>query len=283
MGEKRKIKSQGAPGCSSNPPAPTAAGKEAVQQESPDKVNKRRKQQISTRKTFATGLGIRSSCSSSMSVVNGVFGSFNSEKMLLVEETGFGGMLRLPAATEADPQNSLWLMRSVETSDRDGLYLHTRNVHGMLCRDVDVHFVLGVPFRGAEIALGGAVSVGTMRVLRKLLLLPLCSFPVSLLELREVLLKDYDGGMSYEQRASFKIAAVLFAVTIFLAPSCFRPEYANTEVIKHILDPDKIKDVNWARYFIRCIKRDAARLKDEIAAGASAIFIHACPSILQVA
>jgi hypothetical protein len=174
-------------------------------------------------------------------------------------------------------------MRSVETSDRDGLYLHTRNVHGMLCRDVDVHFVLGVPFTGSEIALGGAVSEGTVRVLRKLLLLPLCSYPVLLLELREVLLKDYGSGMSYEQRASFKIAAVLFAITLFLAPSCLRPEYANTEVIKHILDPDKIKDVNCARYFIKCIKRDAARLKDEIAAGASAIVIHACPSILQVA
>jgi hypothetical protein len=218
-----------------------------------------------------------------MSIVNGVFGTFNTEKILLVEETGFGGMLRLPAATEAEPQNSLWLMRSVETSDRDGLYLHTRNVHGMLCRDVDVHFVLGVPFRGSEIALGGPVSEGIVRVLRKLLLLPLCSYPVSLLELREVLLTDYGSGMSYEQRARFKIAAVLFAVTLFLAPSCLRPEYANTEVIKHVLDPDKIKDVNWARYFIKCIKRDAARLKDEIAAGASGVVIHACPSILQVA
>jgi hypothetical protein len=30
-----------------------------------------------------------------------VFGTFNTEKILLVEETGFGGMLRLPAATAA--------------------------------------------------------------------------------------------------------------------------------------------------------------------------------------
>jgi hypothetical protein len=63
-------------------------------------------------------------------------------------------------------------------------------------------------------------------------------------EVREVLVKDYGSGMSYGQRVSFKIAAVLYAVTFFLAPTCCRPQFANTEVLKHILDPDRIKDVN---------------------------------------
>jgi hypothetical protein len=39
---------------------------------------------------LAAGLGIRSSCSSSMSIVNGVFGTFNTEKNI----AGRGNWLR---------------------------------------------------------------------------------------------------------------------------------------------------------------------------------------------
>jgi hypothetical protein len=217
-----------------------------------------------------------------MSTVRAVFGTFGSQKRALVEEIHFGGMLRLPVDTEPDPQHSLWLMRSVETSDRPGLHLHTRNVHGIVCKDVDVHLILGVPVKGVEVALGESVQDKFVRAVRKLLHLNVISYPITIPEVREVLLKDYGSCMSYEQRASFKIAVVLFAVTMFLAPSWFSPDFANTEILKHLLDPGRIKDINWAGYFINCIKRDAARLKDELASGASSVVIHGCPSILQV-
>jgi hypothetical protein len=152
----------------------------------------------------------------------------------------------------------------------------------MVCRDVDAHIILGVPHTGAEIELGQAVPTSLVRMVRKLLLIRVISYPISMSELREVLLKDYGTGMSYEQRASIKIAAVLYAITCFLAPNCCRPKFTNTEVLKHILDADRIKNVNWAGYIIKCIKRVAARLKDELCNGTPSVIIHGCPAMLQV-
>jgi hypothetical protein len=217
-----------------------------------------------------------------MSTIRAIFVTFGAQKRALVEEIHFGGMLRLPVDTEPDPQHNLWLMRSVATSYRPGLYLHTRNVHGIVCKDVDVHLILGILVKGVEVALGESVQDKFVRAVHKLLQISVISYPITILEVREVLLRDYDSCMSYEHRASFKIAVVLFVVTMFLAPSWFSPDFANTEILKHLLDPDRIKDINWARYFINCIKRDAARLKDELASGASSVVIHGCPSILQV-
>jgi hypothetical protein len=217
-----------------------------------------------------------------MSAVSALFSKFDSEKRALVDEIEFGGMLRLPLHTEPNAQHCLWLMRSVETSDRAGLFLHTRNLHGMLCRDVDINLILGIPFKGAEISLGEAVPEQLVRAVRRLLHINVCSYPITMGEVREVLVKDYGSGMSYGQRVSFKLAVVLYAVTFFLAPTCCRPRFANTEVLKHILDPDRIKDVNWAGYLIKCIKRDAARLKDELCAGTASVLIHGCPAVLQV-
>jgi hypothetical protein len=152
----------------------------------------------------------------------------------------------------------------------------------MLCRDVDINLILDIPFKGAEISLGEAVPDQLVRAVRRLLHINVCSYPITMGEVREVLVKDYGSGMTYGQRVSFKIAVVLYAVTFFLASTCCRPRFTNTEVLKHILDPDRIRAVNWAGYLIKCIKCDAARLKDELCAGTSSAIIHGCPAVLQV-
>jgi hypothetical protein len=142
--------------------------------------------------------------------------------------------------------------------------------------------MFGIPFEGAEVALGEPVQSKIVRVVRKLLQISVCSFPITMAELRQVLLKNYGSRMSYVQQASFKIAVVLYAMTHFLAPTCCNPEFANTEILKHLLDTDNIKRVNWAGYVIKCIKREASRLKDELGAGTASVLVHACPAVLKV-
>ena len=110
-------------------------------------------------------------------------------------------------------------MRSVETSERPGLCLHTRNVHGITCRDVDVHLMFGVPFKGNEIALGEKPSDNHVRAVCKLLQISFYSYPITMAEVQEVLVKQHETSMSNVQCASFKIAVVLFVVTHFFAPN----------------------------------------------------------------
>ena len=246
---------------------------------------KRRKtgvQLLAERRAASSTARTRVICYGSMKKVCQFFASFNGEKAALVEEIGFGGPLSWPWDAEPDPRFSLWLMRSVETSDRPGLCIHTRNVHGMICRDVDVHFMFGVPFEGDEIVLGGHVSEKIVRAVRKILQISNCSYPITMSEVQEVMVKRYDRRMSNAQRASFKVAAVIFAVSNFLATNSCSTEYANTEILKHLLDPDNIMNVNWAGYFIKCVKREAARLKDEQLGVAPSTVIYGCPAILQV-
>jgi hypothetical protein len=97
------------------------------------------KQATGIRKPASSGLSVSSYCSSSMAAVSGLFSKFDSEKRALVDEIEFGGMLRLPMHTEPNAQHCLWLMRNVETSEHAGLFLHTRNLHGILCRDVSAY------------------------------------------------------------------------------------------------------------------------------------------------
>jgi hypothetical protein len=227
-------------------------------------------------------LHVKATCSSSISKVCDLFATFDAEKTAIVEGIDFGGLLRLPRNTEPDPLVSLWLMRNVETSDRAGLCIHTRNFNGIICRDVDVFLMFGIPFEGAEVALGELVQPKIVSVVRKLLQISVCNYPITMAELRQVLLKNYGASMSYGQQASFKIAVVLYAVTHFLAPTCCNAEFANTEILKHLLDTDNIKNVNWAGYIIKCIKREASRLKDELADGTASVVVHACPAVLKV-
>ena len=94
-----------------------------------------------------------------------------------------------------------------------------RQADGAAKRAYSSSLMFGVPFKGNEIALGEKPSDNHVRAVCKLLQISFYSYPITMAEVQEVLVKRHETRMSNVQCASFKIAVVLFVVTHFFAPN----------------------------------------------------------------
>ncbi|KAL6609417.1 hypothetical protein ACP70R_039386 [Stipagrostis hirtigluma subsp. patula] len=219
---------------------------------------------------------LRSSCR--VSNVARIFGGLDGVKRELVKEIGFDGLLKLPGQFELDETLSLWLLSRLDT---DSCSLITPRGEMLPIRDVDVHFVLGIPFHGTEVRHDNKVHGEVLAAIKRKLSITGTAATLTMDYLEHLLMKDYAEPMQKEEKDAFKIAAVLYAMANLLAVDGPKNRFP-LSLLRNFLDTNTIGQINWSGYVLSIIREAAVHVKRLIEEGKEIHTLGGCTYFLQV-
>jgi hypothetical protein len=97
----------------------------------------------------------------------------------------------------------------------------------------------------------------------------------------KVITKDYNGGMTGAQKNSFKVAFVIYIMTIVLCPG-YKHDYASYDYWSALDNPSMISAYNWSEYVIEKLLDGVVKLKSELKCNCSIANITGCTLFIQV-
>jgi hypothetical protein len=201
------------------------------------------------------------------------FGKF---KRNLVEEIGFGGMLKMRMLTRLNLKFSAWLMERVESNE-----LRIDEERILKIKDHDVEKVFGLPCGTRLISPDtpepSEACIEFLRVSSNL-----SKGAHSLKAAEAYLLRDdINEESSKVQIDCFKIAFLVFVVGHLLAPST-KYDYIGIDFWAALNDTSRIKEFNWCRYVLEHLIRAVRKLKSDIRNRHKTIHLVGCHVFLQV-
>ncbi|XP_051225297.1 uncharacterized protein [Lolium perenne] len=212
----------------------------------------------------------------SVQKVCSVVRKFGKFKRNLVEEIGFGGMLKMRMLTRLNLKFSAWLMERVESNE-----LRIDEERILKIKDHDVEKVFGLPCGTRLISPDtpepSEACIEFLRVSSNL-----SKGAHSLKAAEAYLLRDdINEDSSKVQIDCFKIAFLVFVVGHLLAPST-KYDYIGIDFWAALNDTSRIKEFNWCRYVLEHLIRAVRKLKSDIRNRHKTIHLVGCHVFLQV-
>jgi hypothetical protein len=207
-----------------------------------------------------------------------VFRAFDDAKRELVRSIGFDGLLKTPFIDRLDDKFSFWLMSCLDPTT---MILGLPNGESLAIKDVDAHFVLGIPFRGKQVChdrrhdkdvvsnVLGKLSIGGHKA------------RLTLEYLEWILEKEYGDNFLPEEKVAFKISVVLYSMACFLAahgPKISFPIW----LFGNFVGSSKIHAYNWCGYILSVLAHGAMQLQEQLRNGDDLVKLHGCTFLLQV-
>ena len=214
----------------------------------------------------------------SVQKVCSVVRTFDNFKRNLVEDIGFGGMLKIQMLARLNLKFSAWLMERVESGK---LKIDEERI--LQIQDHDVEKVFGLPCGNRRICLGTPEGVPSEACIEFLRVSANLSKGAHSLKAAEAYLlrDDINEHSSKVEIDCFKIAFVVFVVGHLLAPST-KYDYISIDFWAALNDTSQIKEFNWCRYVLEHLIRVVRKLKSDIRNRHMTLTLVGCHIFLQV-
>lgn len=207
-----------------------------------------------------------------------VIEKFSEFKQWLVQEIGFGGLLKLPMIPKLNLKLSKWLMSKV-CVHRRAIVISESKVLRFWAEDVGK--VFGVPCGNRDVKGRDArISTESVDFIKQTLRMGQ-SGAHSLKAADEFLLCDITEDSSQLEKQCFQIAFVIFIIGRLLAPKT-KHNYAVIDFWGAIASAENIQQYNWGEYVLQCLMDAVTKLKQDILNGVLTNNLFGCHLFLQV-
>ncbi|KAM0903673.1 hypothetical protein ACQ4PT_018515 [Festuca glaucescens] len=200
-------------------------------------------------------------------------------KKFLVEQIGFGGILKLPNLARLNLRFSKWVMSKIDTENR---CFHIDSNKTIRFWVADVHKVFGVPCGNRDIHARDAVSSNTsVQIIKSPLGMSDKGKPI-LKAAEEILSRPLSESTSSNiEKDSFKMAFVIFVMGHLLTPSS-KHEHTVIDFWGAIANTDSISDFNWCEYVLQDLFRAVAKLNLDVQKDRTNTHLQGCHLFAQV-
>ncbi|KAM0849287.1 hypothetical protein ACQ4PT_053819 [Festuca glaucescens] len=214
----------------------------------------------------------------SLQRVSSVVSSFNDFKRFLVEQIGFGGILKVPCITRLNLKFSTWLMSKVDVSSRAIVVNPKFKIRFW---PADIHKVIGVPCGAREIdSPDNQPSETSVKFLRAVL--GMSDRGNQVLKIAEdILCGDISESSSDMEKDAFKIAFVIFTMGYLLAPST-KHDHSAIDYWSALVSTVSIPDFNFCKYIYHDLLQASQKVQSDIHNGTTATHLMGCHIFLQV-
>lgn len=208
-----------------------------------------------------------------------VVGTFDHYKRSLVEETGFGGILKLPVLGMLNLKFSSWIMSRVDVRSRCIAIDAKQKIRFWA---EDVHKVFQIPcgrrdIRGPD----SQPTESTIEIIRTVMGMPEKG-TLLLKDAENVITRDISEELSSNmEKDSFKMAFVIFVMGHFLTPST-KHDHTSVDFWGAIACTENIKDFNWCQYVLDDLLAATDKVKADIHASRQVTHLHVCHLFFQV-
>ncbi|XBI09616.1 hypothetical protein VPH35_137128 [Triticum aestivum] len=221
--------------------------------------------------------GPTSTSRTSVQKVLSVTSQFDEYKVFLVQEIGWGGILKLRPLPRMNLKFSKWVMNRVDTITRS---INLDNLRTMRFYDVDVHKVFGIPCGQLDIALHEQPNETTVNIIRATLGMPEKGNQI-LKVAEKVLCRPLSEKLSSTiEKDSFKMALVIFVMGHLLTPTS-KHDAAPIDYWAGIVNPERISDFNWCEYVLQDLLKAVSMLKADILNNRTVTHLEGCHIFLQ--
>ncbi|KAF7097850.1 hypothetical protein CFC21_099634 [Triticum aestivum] len=206
-----------------------------------------------------------------------VIQTFDEYKRWLVQEIGFGGMLKLPMRQKLNLKFSAWTMSKVSVSQCAIILISKK----LKFWPEDVHKVFGIlcghrSIRGRD----GHITPDAIQFFKKTLGMDKKGVH-SLRAAEEFLLRDVSETSSKLEKDCFQIAFVIFVMGHVLAPTT-KHDYATIDFWGALANTETISQFNWCEYVLQCLLEVVRRLKKDMLSNNPGTNLVGCHLFLQV-
>ncbi|XP_037456665.1 uncharacterized protein LOC119327668 [Triticum dicoccoides] len=207
-----------------------------------------------------------------------VIQTFDEYKRWLVQEIGFGGMLKLPMRQKLNLKFSAWTMSKVSVFQRAIILSELKKLKFW---PEDVHKVFGIPcghrsIRGRD----GHITPDAIQFIKKTLGMDKKGVH-SLRAAEEFLLRDVSETSSKLEKDCFQIAFVIFVMGHVLAPTT-KHDYATIDFWGALANTETISQFNLCEYVLQCLLEAVRRLKKDMLSNNPGTNLVGCHLFLQV-
>ncbi|XP_044338620.1 uncharacterized protein [Triticum aestivum] len=207
-----------------------------------------------------------------------VIRKFDDYKKWLVEQIGFGGMLKLPALQKLSLKSSAWIMSRVSVSRRE---IKLRDNKVLIFFAEDVHKVFGIPC-GHRSVKGRDASINPEAVQFIKTTLQMNRTGVhSLKAAEDFLMRDINENSSKLEKDCFQIAFVIFVMGHVLVPST-KHNYTTIDFWGAVASTESIDQFNWCEYVLQHLLDAVTKLKKDMLANNLSTNLTGCHLFFQV-
>ncbi|XP_044321700.1 uncharacterized protein [Triticum aestivum] len=223
--------------------------------------------------------GLAPTSRTSVTKVVSIVSSFNEYKRFLVNEIGWGGILKLPALARLNLRFSKWWMSRL---DGPSMSVHLNATKRLRFWPGDVHKVFGVPC-GPKNILGpdGQCSETTIQFLRSILGMPKKGNQVLKAAESNLTRPLSEHCSSNLEKDCFKMAFVIFVIGHLLASS----NKHDTSIIDYwgeIANTDRIADFDWCNYVLSDLISASQQVQSDMRNNKLKTHLQGCHVFLQV-
>ncbi|VAH03642.1 unnamed protein product [Triticum turgidum subsp. durum] len=223
--------------------------------------------------------GLAPTSRTSVTKVVSIVSSFNEYKRFLVNEIGWGGILKLPALARLNLRFSKWWMSRL---DGPSMSVHLNATKRLRFWPGDVHKVFGVPC-GPKNILGpdGQCSETTIQFLRSVLGMPKKGNQVLKAAESNLTRPLSEHCSSNLEKDCFKMAFVIFVIGHLLAPS----NKHDTSIIDYwgeIANTDRIADFDWCNYVLSDLISASQQVQSDMRNNKLKTHLQGCHVFLQI-
>ncbi|KAM3213700.1 hypothetical protein ACQJBY_066231 [Aegilops geniculata] len=223
--------------------------------------------------------GLAPTSRTSVTKVVSLVSSFDDYKRFLVNEIGWGGILKLPALARLNLHFSKWCMSRLDGPSMSVVLNDHKSLRFWLG---DVHKVFGVPC-GPKNILGpdGQCSETTIQFLCSVLRMPENGNQVLKAAESNLTRPLSEHGSSNLEKDCFKMAFVIFVIGHLLAPS----NKHDTSIIDYwgaIANTDRIADFDWCNYVLSDLISVSQQVRSDIRNNKVKTHLQGCHVFLQV-
>jgi hypothetical protein len=203
---------------------------------------------------------------------------FDDYKKWLVNEIGFGGLLKLPMLQKLNLKFSAWTMNMVDVDSRAICISETKSIRFWV---EDFHKVFGVPCGNRDVkGRDGDISQDSIDFLKASLGMNKAGAH-SVRAAEEFLGRHIHEGSSKIEKDCFQIAFVIFSMGHLLAPST-KYDYCQIDFWGALASTENISQFNWCEYALQCVLDGVTRLKKDMMKRNTTINLSGCHIFLPV-
>jgi hypothetical protein len=207
-----------------------------------------------------------------------VIQGFTDYKRWLIEEMGFGGILKIPMIQKVSLKFSAWTMSKVDVV-RQAICIREDKVLKFWAEDL--HKMFGVPCGNQDVKGRDAnITQDSVDLIKKSIGLDRAG-EHSLRAVEEFLKRDVRDESSKIEKDCFQIAFVIFVMGHLLAPST-KYDYCQIDFWGAVANTENIAQFNWCEYVLQCLLDAVIKLQKDMANGNSTINLSGCHVFLPV-
>jgi hypothetical protein len=203
---------------------------------------------------------------------------FTEYKRWLVQEIGFGSILKLPMIQKISLKFSSWIMSKV-TVHRRQICINDKKILRFWAEDM--HKVFGIPFGNRDVkGRDGSITGESIDFIKSMLGMNLAGSH-SLRAAEQFLRKDIKEESSKLEKDCFQIAFVIFVMGHLLAPST-KYDYCAIDFWGAVANTENIAQFNWCEYAMQALLDGVSKFQRDMHTDSSTINMFGCHLFFQV-